>query len=445
MSTTITEHKKCICVEFGDTNNNKVWQYTLYGDGSALTEWGRVGNNLQSKITTEAKALKKWGEKTNPNNKPDKRYTEVKAVDTGGSVSVSSTSVRNAELKSVAQKQIKSKNPNVAKLVDFLVKVNAHSIMKQSGGKIIYDADSATFKTPLGVIAPDQVAEARDLLVEISDFVGDNDFDNRDFAKTLNLYLRLIPHDVGMSKITPELVFPNTQTVIAENDLLDGLETSFTNVTTAKPKKKTAKKKKADTPQIFDVQMEVVTDSKIVSHVKHLYQSTRKSMHQSNNLSVQTVYEIQIKNMKVAFDKYGATLKDIRQLWHGTKASNLLSIMRKGLVIPSSSSGHVTGRMYGDGAYFSCISTKALNYATNFWSGGGGATDRTFMFLADVAMGKYHIAGGGWGSYPVSGTDSTWAKGGQSGVINDEMIVYRLDQCNLIYLVEFVPRSQYRS
>ena len=435
---TIVEHKKFICVEFGETNNNKVWQYTIYDDGTALTEWGRVGNSLQSKIVTPAKALQKMREKTNPNNKPDKRYTEVKAVETGGTSTVAS--VKNAALQDIAKKQIKSKNPLVAKLVDFLVKVNAHQITKQSGGKITYDTSSATFKTPLGVIDPSQVAEARRLLVSISDFVTDNDFDNKQFYRDLNAYLRLIPHAVGMSKISPQLIFPSTQTVIAENDLLDGLETSFIDVTT-KPSKTTSKKKTQ--PKLFDVEMEIVKDDKVISHVKHLYQSTRKSMHQTNNLSVQTVYAIKIKNMKMAFDKYGAALPDVRQLWHGTKASNLLSIMKQGLIIPPSSSSHCTGRMYGNGVYFSSISTKALNYATNFW-GSGGATDRTFMFLADVAMGKYYLADGGWGNYPKSGYNSTWAKGGRSGVINDEMIVYRLDQCNLVYLVEFVPRSQYK-
>lgn len=447
MPATITEHKKCICVEFGDTNNNKVWQYTLYGDGTALTEWGRVGNNLQSKMTTEAKALKKWGEKTNPNNRPDKRYTEVKAVDTGGSVSVSAKTVKTSELKDVARKQIKSTNPIVNGLIDYCVVVNAHQIYKQSNDTIIYDAATAQYKTPLGVIAPDDVSKARDLLVDISDFVANNNFGSVKFSRTLNTYLRLIPHDVGMTKITPKLIFPNTQTVLAENDLLDGLETSFIDVTTAKPTKKTAKKKAA--PKVFDVDMAIVEDKKIISHVKHLYQSTRKSMHQSNNLSVQTVYAITIKSMKDRFDKKGKSMKNVWQLWHGTKASNLLSIMKGGLIVPSSSSGHVTGRMYGDGVYFSDISTKALNYATNYW-GGGGSIDRTFMFLADVAMGNFHIAQGAWGGYPVRGTDSTWAKGidkggVNSGVVNDEMIVYNLNQCNLVYLVEFVPRSQYRS
>lgn len=436
MPATITEHKKCICVEFGDTNNNKVWQYTLYGDGTALTEWGRVGNNLQSKMTTEAKALKKWGEKTNPNNKPDKRYTEVKAVDTGGSVSVSAGSVNKTALKDIARKQIVSTNPLTQELVDYCAKVNIHQIMKQSGGKIIFDANSAQFKTPLGVIAPDQVSEARDLLVTISDFVSDNDFGSKRFISTLNSYLRLIPHDVGMTKITPKLIFPNTQTVLAENDLLDGLDTSFIDVTT-KPKKKTSKKKDA-APQIFNVELVHVTDKKILTYVKNLYQKTRKSMHQSNSLSVHAVYTVKIAVMSNAFDKYGATLKDIRALWHGTKASNLLSILKGGLIIPSSSSGHVTGRMYGDGVYASSVSTKALNYATNFW-GSGGSCDRTFMFLLDMAMGTYYDAQSWGGSYPKSGTNSTWARAGRA-LRNDEMIVYRLDQVNLTHLVEFRQR-----
>jgi poly [ADP-ribose] polymerase len=418
------------------TNNNKFWEYTLYSDGSAMTAYGRVGVTRKENFPDQGKALKKWGEKTNPNNKPDKLYTEVKAVDTGGSVSVSAGSVNKSALKDIARKQIVSSNPHVQELTDYCAKVNVHQIMKQSGGKITFDASSAQFKTPLGVIAPDQVSEARNLLVTISDFVSDNDFTNRRFNSTLESYLRLIPHAVGMKKITPELIFPNTQSVIAENDLLDGLDTSFIDVTT-KPKKKTSKKKD-NTPQIFNVELVHVTDKKVLSYIKNLYQKTRKSMHQSNSLSVHAVYTVKIAVMSNAFDKYGATLQDIRQLWHGTKASNLLSILKGGLIIPSSSSGHVTGRMYGDGVYASSVSTKALNYATNFW-GSGGSTDRTFMFLLDMAMGKYYDAQTWGGSFPKSGTHSTWARAGRA-LKNDEMIVYRLDQVNLTHLVEFRQR-----
>jgi len=433
----VIEHKKYSLTNLGN-NANKFWNVTLYDDGTVMSEWGRQGKTQQSKTwpgVGHSFMDKKICEKEK------KGYRENKVIEGTGEISSSSAAVANTELKDIASKQIKSKNPIVSKLIDFLVKINAHQILIATKGKIQYDTSTATFKTTQGVVIPAQVSRARDLLSDLSNLVRDNDWTNDDLEDKLNEYLSIIPRDFGMKRIAPENIIGDMSDIQKENDILDGLDASFAGLQTAKPKKKTAKKK--DTPTIFNVEMEIVKDDKVLSNVKHLYQSTRKSMHTSNNLSVQTVYKIEIKNMKEAFDKYGSTLSDIRQLWHGTKASNLLSIMRQGLIIPPASSSHCTGRMYGPGVYFSSISTKALNYATNFWNG-GGSTDRTFMFLCSVAMGKYHLAGGGWGSYPVRGTDSTWAKGGQSNVINDEMIVYRLDQCNLVYLVEFVPRNQYR-
>ena len=59
------------------------------------------------------------------------------------------------------------------------------------------------------------------------------------------------------------------------------------------------------------------------------------------------------------------------------------------------------------------------------------------MFLVDVAMGNIHIPKT-WGrNFPVSGSDSTFAKGGSSSVMNNEMIVYNANQANPVYLVEF--------
>ena len=60
------------------------------------------------------------------------------------------------------------------------------------------------------------------------------------------------------------------------------------------------------------------------------------------------------------------------------------------------------------------------------------------MFLADVAMGNaYTPTSASRHSLPRSGFDSTFAKAGDSGVQNNEMIVYRTSQANLRYLVEF--------
>ena len=440
----IVEHRKFSCTKLG-SNNNKFWNVTLFDNDDVESEWGRQGKSPQSKTwpgVGRSFMEKKIAEKDK------KGYHENQVIEGTGEVKISAGKVADTELRDIAVKQIKSKNPVVAKLIEFLVKVNAHAIHKATGGKIKYDTSSATFKTTQGVVIPAQVMRARDLLSTMYDYVKKGQYSM--IEDELNEYLSLIPRDFGMHRMSPSDILPDITAIGAENDILDGLDSSFAGLQTAAPKKKTTKKatKKKAAPKIFEVDMEIVTNKKIISHVKHLYQSTRKSMHTSNNLSVQTVYSVSIKTMQDRFDSKGASMKNIWQLWHGTKASNLLSIMKGGLIIPSSSSSHCTGRMYGDGVYFSDISTKALNYATNFW-GGGGSTDRTFMFLADVAMGKFHIADGGWGGYPKSGFDSTWAKGRDkggkhSGVMNDEMIVYQLNQCNLVYLVEFVPRSQYK-
>jgi len=432
----VVEHRKFSLTNLGK-NANKYWNVTLYDNDDVESVWGRQGDSGQSKIWNGAgrsHMLRKIREKEK------KGYRENKVAETTSDIVVSPVQASSVQLKDIAKKQIQTTCKLAQDLIEYLVKVNAHNILNATGGKITYDTSTAQFKTTQGVVVPDQVARARELLSDLAVMVKDDNFNDYDFEDKLNEYLSLIPRNFGRRRLAPADILPDMSTVKKENDILDSLDASFTQVSTA-PKKKTTKKK-ASEPELFKVDMELVTDKKVISHIRHLYQSTRKSMHTSNSLSIIDIYTINIDSMKKAFDSYGAKLKDVRQLWHGTKASNLLSIMRKGLIIPPSSAAHCTGRMYGNGLYFSCISTKALNYATNFW-GGGGATDRTFMFLADVAMGKHYIAGGGWGTYPIKGYDSTWAKGGQSGVINDEMIVYRLDQANLVYLVEFGQRKGY--
>ena len=431
----VVEHRKFSCTNLGN-NNNKFWNVTLYDNGDVRSEFGRQGDSGQTKVWPGAGRSHM---ESKIHEKEKKGYHENQVIEGVGTTTVSAKTVADTDLKNIAAKQIKSSNPVVAQLVDFLVKVNAHNILQATNGKITYDTNSATFKTTQGVVIPDQVAKARNLLKDLADGVANGRWSDYEFEEALNEYLSLIPRDIGRRRVSPSAMLPDLQAIQKETDILDGLEASFVGLQTVKPTKKTKTK---DTPQLFDVEMEIITDNSIISHVKNLYQSTRKAMHQANNLSVQTVYKIEIKNMKQAFDKYGAKLADIRQLWHGTKASNLLSIMKQGLIIPPLSSGHCTGRLYGNGVYFSSISTKALNYATNYW-GSGGSTDRTFMFLSDVAMGKYYLAKSTCEQYPKMGYDSTWAKGGVASVVNDEMIVYRLDQCNLVYLVEFVARTNY--
>jgi len=240
-----------------------------------------------------------------------------------------------------------------------------------------------------------------------------------------------------MRTITPELIFPNSQSLQNENNLLDGLEVSFNDIQAAATKG--TKTKKTKTPKLFDVKLDVVRDRSTVARIKKYFNDTKLNMHVSSSYKVKKVYDMTIGSMHSAYKKQGEPIGNVMELWHGTKCSNLLSILKVGLIIPSSGSRHVTGRMFGDGLYFSDQSTKALNYAGGYAPGQGryGSTRRIFMFLADVAMGKHYVPDS-WGyNFPKRGYDSTFAKAKKSGVRNIEMIVYNTYQANLKYLIEF--------
>jgi poly [ADP-ribose] polymerase len=432
---TVIEHGIYSKFDFAK-NQNKFWEVWFYDDGTIETRNGRQGYWGHKQILTKS-GRRAYDAKLR--EKIDRKgYKKNEVVDGSGTIDAStSRSLANTEIKDIARKQIKHSNPLVQTLIEFLADVNAHRIHEASGGMIEYDTSTCQFKTSVGVISPAQVAEARSLLVELGDFVSDSDYDNYNFESKLARYLMLVPRGFGMGRRSPQSILPDLNAVRQENDLLDGLDASFAGLQSTDPADP-ADEEKEEAPKIFDVELKIVNTKSIIDKIDKKFRKTKSMGHVTRNYKLETVYKVDINSMKKAFQSHGKKLTNIMQLWHGTKASNLLSILKQGLVIPPESSRHCTGRMYGDGLYFSSVSTKALNYATGYWKGGGNIS-RTFMFLADVALGKYYDADRGWGDYPVQGFDSTWAKAG-GGTINDEMIVYKLNQANLIYLCEFRDR-----
>src|SRR5207237_10291665 len=101
----------------------------------------------------------------------------------------------------------------------------------------------------------------------------------------------------------------------------------------------------------------------------------------SGYLDVVRVHEVEIGPMREAFERRGRRIGNVMELWHGTRAGNLLSILKSGFVVPPPSAPHVTGRMFGDGIYFSDQSTKSLNYAHGHSN--GSREDRSFMSPCD--------------------------------------------------------------
>lgn len=430
----VIEHRKFAFVS-GNLNSNKFWEVKLYDNDDVEVRYGRIGKSAQSKTHYGAGRKKMESLIRSKTKKKDHYdggcYKEVKTLDAGEAVATSAKAASKAELASIATEQIAT-CPVTIKLVKFFTDVNAHQIHKATGGKITYNTAAGTFSTPLGIVTADTIDNARQILDKIANSINTNRF-GKTFDTRVEELLMLIPQEVPR-KFVPREFIASVDDVQKQSDILDGLATSVQQVMS---QPKTAGKKPAPKPKLFNVKLTAITDRAVIDPIMTFYNKGKKGGHRSARLRLKHVYAIDMPAMQTAWDNDGAKMRNIWKLWHGTKASNLLSILKSGYYIPPSTASHVCGRAYGNGVYFSDSSTKSLNYATNYW--GGRDEQRYFMLYNLVAMGRIHVARHLFSGGARPGTDSTWDKGDGEGVFqNTEMIVYRTSQILPTHLLEFV-------
>ena len=434
----VIEHRK-FCFTSAGLNSNKYWGIKLYDNDDVEVEFGKISDQLSLQRKTFKGAGRSFlDQKVKEKTRPSSHYLGgcYKELETVDSPSVSTTKLNTSttELKKLATKQIAT-CPVTEKLVSFFTDINAHDIYQATNGKIKYDASAGTFRTPLGIITKHNIDEARAKLDLIGGYVSKSKLGDSKFVKTLEEYLMLVPQDVGR-KFSP-VDFIGTQTKVqAQNALLDGLDASYSAVI-ASATKDDGKKVSTTEPVIFNVKMSVLTDKTEFDRINKLFNKTRQSIHYSAaNKKLVRVYTVSIDHMNSEFAARGAKMSNIWELWHGTKASNALSLLKRGFIIPPESASYVCGRNFGNGVYFSDQSTKSLQYATSHW--GGKDEGKYFMFLSDVAMGKYYVPKSSFSGNLDKAYDSVFAKAGETGYIqNNEMIVPKTDQIKPNYLCEF--------
>lgn len=404
-------------------NNNKHWSGTIIDNNDVVLEWGRVGDSTQKKVksfNSQYSAEDFLDGKVKEKKK--KGYTELNTL--SGTVTVNH---EKGNLTDIAKKQIVGDDETIV-LIERLSKANVHKILEST--TLTFSNDTGLFSTPLGIVTNDNIIEARQTLNDMSSYVQNSNFENPDYITLLNKYLRLIPQKVGR-KLQPT-IYADLTAIKAQNDIIDSLEVSYQQ-SISNPTNPSLDD--IEVPKIFSCEIKSVNDQSIIDYINNKFKETMQRMHSSSNLKVKKVYSVKIDKHYNDFEQYGRQIGNIMELWHGTKIHNLLSILKSGLVILPSNNPHVCGRMYGPGIYFSDQSTKALNYSNGYFR--GNKENNCFMFLADVAMGKAYTPKTYSESLPKPGYDSTFAKGGYSGVLNNEMIVPNIHQINLKYLVEF--------
>lgn len=420
--TNVVLHRRFVMTNNVTSNNNKYWYVTVYDNGNWKTEWGRVGATPSISEFNEGhkeSAIRKANSKAN--SKVRKGYQEVEVVGTGTAEIQATSNVHSA-----AMSQVNTSDKDSKDVLQLMVRTNKHQIL--SSTSLSFDEDTGLFQTPVGVVSQNSIDEARKLLKEISKYVDANKWSDPEGNKLLAQYMMKVPLDVGRRTPTLQNVLYEDRAIEKQEDILDGLEGSLRAIATT-PKKSANKVEE----KVFDVSMSLVENGKEIDRITKLYTQSLNKTHMAASYKPHRIFEIKIAKMIEAFEKKIASMKDsnLMQLWHGTNVGNLLSILSVGLIIPKNASH---GRMFGNGVYFSDQSTKALNYAAGYWS--GSRNNHCFMFLADVAMGKMFTPDN-YRMQKPRGYDSTFAKAGKSGVMNNEMIVYNTNQCNIAHLIEF--------
>lgn len=411
----------------GKQNNNKFYEIKLEDNDEVITRYGRVGSNgvTESKGHGDACFDKIYREKTSAK----KGYSPVDVV----VADAAPQKTGNKNLAAIARREIAADNPELSKLIDKLHSINRHQLLEASGGQI--DIVDGQVKTPLGLVSLQAIEKAREFLIKLESRVEKNKQDD-EFIQILQNYLQLVPQKVPARKGWHENFFGGVSTFKTQNDLLDQLEASVKDSLENKKLEDENKVEEVKEEQrLFGYSLKLLEDEKEFKRIEKFYKQTVNQVHTSSNLKLKRVYIIENERASAEFEKEANKVGNVQELWHGTRAYNLLSILKTGLIIPKSNGSFtITGRMFGDGLYFSDQSTKSLNYSQGYWT--GGKDDNCFMFLADVAMGKSHTPNAPTQRLP-SGYDSMFAKARVSGVMNNEMIVYRLSQARLKFLCEF--------
>lgn len=155
---------------------------------------------------------------------------------------------------------------------------------------------------------------------------------------------------------------------------------------------------------------------------------------------IKGLFKVEINKHKQKYYKYleecnKDTTQGYRYLIHGTRCSSVIPIIEQGMKIRPSGNYHFSGKIYGDGIYFSEVTQKSLGYT--------GYDNDKVLLIYKVFVGNPYVYKGWYRGNDFNlcydelkqrGYDSTFVEAG-NGLLNSEIIVYKEEQCYLEYII----------
>ena len=391
--------KYCKLIMISSDNNNKFYEM-LEENGQIKVNYGRV----EVTSTTIYKPLQQWNSIVREKEK--KGYKNVTDL-----VSVKEEIKPKAV---VEQKTEEIKDVYVREFIDLLEKYTKGLV-------------STTYSVTPKSVTEQQIKEAQMLIDELHNYKKFTEAQTNSFLIKLYTTIPRKMKDVRLH-LLPHLDLDKT--LQQEQDNLDAMSSLIDKKVVEKKTKKVKVKKANTVLDKMGVSMEMCSPTPEIQYI----------VDQLNKQSYHKVHKIFKVKKDSEDEKLGSWIKnrknkETRFLIHGTRMTSVLPIMEQGLKIRPQGNFQFSGKVYGDGNYFSETASKSLNYT-------GGTQDRVF-FVYEVHTGNPFVYKGWYNgnSFPLNYNelnkrdfDSTFVEAG-GGLLNSEIIVYKEEQCSPKYII----------
>lgn len=349
-------------------------------------------------------------------------------------VDVVSPNIGSSNICNVATVNVTSSAPAIntnkydsetSRLIRTFITENIHSITSSTTMTFTKNG----LETPLGPVTENHLDKATSVLNDLRDMMGSDttlDSNDKNVRITNSEYFSLIPRKFGRQIQSDDMILTPDK-MAEEYDLLSNLRTAVQAGLNSNDGSK-------NTGVDIDIAFMDVNDE--WKRLADKYETTKHRNHVViQGYKVKNIFTIDIPFVTNRYLPVEAKLGNVRELFHGTKTANMLSISINGLIIPPTGAAHVTGRMFGNGVYGASCSTKALNYAVGYWGGRKNKSNAAYMLIVKFAMGREYVANSHLYTGAPNGYNSVWGKAGRA-LLNDEYIVYNLNQATITHILE---------
>lgn len=427
--------------------NNKFIVAELHKDASGririYTCYGRTGGPTPAKeeriAYSEVEGRKEYNSYIhNKTTRKKDPYRKVEMASTSQGTDVGNAKILSSDVKvKTTTSTTTSIDSVIANLVTRLYNAAGQACQSQLQGSL-----STSAKNPLGTLTLGQIKCGEDILAAAQAYFATNptamgtvnpkiiSFTN-DFYSAIPQNLPLRPKDTGgREKWLAKFCLNQPKILIEKADLLEMLADVKGMIQGFDSNDIGVKY------QQMNCEVRACTSAE-TKYAKEYMEGSQSSRH-SWGLRFQEAWAVTNKHQHAndpVMDKVG----NVKELFHGSRAGNILGICKSGLIIRNP--GTVSaGLMFGNGIYFADKSTKSSQYASAGYTYGSQYNDNScYMFIAQVALGKmmeYQTAQGRLVAAPA-GYDSVKGCAGYS-LVHNEYIIYRPQQHKLKFLCRFI-------